>query len=160
MYYTSFSFNIMKLRIELVDNVLQHMSSCDQFLHSNPNICTNQLERYSYLFYPKQFQNSKVYKTCAFQILKMFLFFSCRKYINWFNLILVSYLSSNAAFHFKYKRWNTGTQTIKEAIFFYHATQHATHPEYVIVLLLLLVRVFADPCSCNTFKVLGCQLYI
>jgi len=55
MYYTSFSFNIMKLRIELVDNVLQHMSSCDQFLHSNPNICTNQLERYSYLFYPKQF---------------------------------------------------------------------------------------------------------
>ena len=93
---------------------------------------------------------------CIFQILKMFLFFSCRKYINWFNLILVSYLSSNAAFHFKYKRWNTGTQTIKEAIFFYHATQHATHPEYVIVLLLLLVRVFADPCSCNTFKVLGC----
>jgi hypothetical protein len=41
MYYKSSSFNITKLRIEFVDNVLLQMSSSDHFLSSNPNICTN-----------------------------------------------------------------------------------------------------------------------
>jgi len=85
---TTAGFCHAKIIRELVDNMLQQMSSGDHFLHSNPNILHKSI--------------GEIQLSIS---------------------IMNSFRTASAALHLKYKRWNTGTQTIKEAIVFYHATQ-------------------------------------
>lgn len=120
-----------------VDSVLHSGNQFFFFLHSNPNFCTNQLEICSYLFYHKQFQNCKIYNSCAFRILEMFLFLMQKVYqLVQFNIGIIFVLQCCISFQVQKMEYrhpnNKGGQ-----LSFIMPQRGDRNGEYLIVLLLV-----------------------